>query len=288
MEAETIIKPTPLEVEIISKITPLSERKRGESEILLYYGPSGSGKTFFCGTAGPQLLFINIGHGQETLLSPHFTKRYPSAKDMLIVDVNESLTISTAFDEVTDIIDTAMKFKRDRFDTIALDDATFLRRSAMNKAIELNTRKAREGKKPTEEYIKPDPGDYGVEMQIVEWFLATYIPIFKQEGINFIMTAHERHIYKKGGDSRDSFNQEPVLAKVLPGFTGKTFPDQVPAYFDDVFHSEVVGGQGNQFYRCQTVGSEVDRRKSRHGGIFEGTIVNPNFRKMLTQIREAA
>lgn len=264
----------------------LRDRNPGESWILLYYGPSKTGKTFFAGSAGPRTLFINIGDGLETLLSPSFTSRYPESKDMIVVDISEAGDLAQAFDWTTDAIDHALKHFPEKFDTIVLDEATAFRRFAMNKAMELNTDARTRGTaraKRTEEFVKPDIGDYGTEMQMIEWFLGTYIPIFKRTHKHFLMLAHERQTFAKPPKIGD----EPVLKRVLPGFTGKTFPDQVPAYFDDVFHAEAVGAGTNVVYRARTAGSEMEIGGARHGGIFETVERDPNFLKMLARIQQS-
>jgi hypothetical protein len=262
--------------------------KPGEAWILMYYAQSKAGKTFFAGTAGPRTLYINIGDGIETLMAPAFTTRYPDAKDMIIVDIRETNPqgVAEAFDRVCDAIDYALANFPDKFDTVVLDEATAFRKYAMNKATELNTEARTRGAaraKRTEDFVKPDIGDYGTEMQMIEWFLGTYIPKFKEVNKNFIMLAHERQVFAKPGKIGD----EPVLKKIQPGFTGKTFPDTVPAYFDDVWHGEVVGGGNNVVYRARTAGDEGEVGGSRHGGIFSIVEPDPNFLKMLARIKAA-
>lgn len=266
----------------------LDEYKPGESWVLLYYGPSKTGKTYFAGTAGPRTLFINIGDGIETLMSPAFTSKYPEAKDMIMVDIREQNPegVAEAFDFVTDAIDIALKEFPHLFDTVILDEATAFRKYAMNKSMELNTEARTRGAaraKRTEDFVKPDIGDYGTEMQMIEWFLGKYIPIFKQHKKNFVMLAHERQTFSKPPKIGD----DPVLKRVLPGFTGKTFPDQIPQFFDDVWHSEVVGGGSNVAYRVRTAGSESEIGGARHGGIFAVTETDPNFLNMLGRIKRA-
>jgi hypothetical protein len=266
----------------------LGEYKPGESWILLYYGPSKAGKTYFAGTAGARTLFINIGDGLETLLSPAFTSRYPEAKDMIVVDIRELNPegFAEAFDLVGDAIHYALKNFPDKFDVVVLDEATAFRKYAMNKSMELNTEARKKGTardKRTEDFVKPDIGDYGTEMQMIEWFLGTYIPILKEHKKHFIMLAHERQTFSKAPKIGD----DPVLKRVLPGFTGKTFPDQIPQYFDDVFHAEVVGGGTNVAYRVRTAGSEAEIGGARHGGIFSTVETDPNYLKMLDRIKRA-
>ena len=156
----------------------------------------------------------------------------------------------------------------------------------MNKSMELNTDARTKGAsraKRTEDFVKPDIGDYGTEMQMIEWFLGTFIPLFKEHKKHFVMLAHERQTFSKPPKIGD----DPVLKRVLPGFTGKTFPDQVPAYFDDVWHVEVVGGGTNVAYRLRTAGSESEIGGARHGGIFNVVETNPDYRKMLDRIQRA-
>jgi hypothetical protein len=75
--------------------------------------------------------------------------------------------------------------------------------------------------------VKPDIGDYGTEMQMIEWFLGQYVPKFKEAGKHF----HHARTRTAGVQKPGKIGDEPVLKKVQPGFTGKTFPDTVPAYF---------------------------------------------------------
>lgn len=266
----------------------LGEYVPGTAWILLYYGPSKSGKTFFSGTAGPRTLFINIGEGIETLMAPAFVNRYPeTARKMIMVDIREKNPqgIAEAFDLTCDALAYALKTFPDKFDTVVLDEATAFRKYAMNKATELNTEartsQAAKRERRTEEFLKPDIGDYGTEMQMIEWFLGTYIPKMKEANKNFIMLAHERQIFVKGKKIGD----EQILKKIQPGFTGKTFPDTIPAYFDDVWHSEQIGGGNNVVYRARTAGSEMEVGGARHGGVFSVMETDPNFLKMLDRIR---
>lgn len=268
------------------KFKQLKDRTPGESWILMVYGPSKSGKTYFAGTAGARTLFINIGDGLETLMAPAFTTKYPDAKNMIVVDIRETAANSAqAFDQVAEAIDHALKHFPEKFDTIVLDEATALRKFALNRAMELNTAQRTQSNRGNrlDDYVKADVGDFGVEMDMIEWFLGTYVPIFKSMNKHFLMLAHERQIYRKPAKIGD----DPVLARVLPGFTGKTFPDKVPAYFDDVWHSEAVGGDENIVYRMRTAGSELELGGARHGGIFNVVEKNPNYLEMLKRIQLA-
>jgi hypothetical protein len=268
----------------------LEDRTPGEAWILLYYGESGSGKTFFCGTAGPRTLYINIGHGIETLLAPAFTMRYPDAKKMMVIDLTEkfdasgALIAAEAFDLITDVIDWGFAKIPNDWDTCVIDDATFMRQAAMNKALIKNASIRVDPTKRTvslDQFTVPEIQDYGREMQMIEWFLRTYVPKFKALKKNLIMTAHERKIYGKP----PKIGEPAPLIKTVAGFTGKTFPDQIPGYFDDVFHAEVVGGDSNAVYRARTAGNENMTGKARHGGIFQVVEPDPNFQRFLQRIK---
>lgn len=254
----------------------------GESWILLLYGQSKAGKTYTAGTTGARTLYLNVGGGHETLLAPAFTSRYPEAKDMMVVNFDTAK--ENSFDLVCKAIDYALLKHHGEFDWIVLDEATALRKGAMDKAMELNTvARTTIRMSPTEEFVAPDIQDFLREMQAIEWFLATYVPIFKREGKHFVMVAHERQIFKKGTKKGD----DAVLDRIVPGFTGKTFPDAVPAYFDDVWHMEKVSTVAAPQYRVRTAGTGSELGDSRHGGIFQAQEVDPNLQKMLARIRAA-
>lgn len=271
------------------KFKRLKDRTPGEAWLLLYYGASKTGKTFFAGTAGSRTLFLNIGDGLDTLMMPAFTSRYPNFGDMIVVDIREQNPngMAEAFDMTTDVIDHALKHFPDKFDNVVLDEATAFRNITMNKATELNTGDRTQGKTRAnrmQEYIKIDIGDYGEEMKMVEWFLAQYVPIFKGANKNFLMLAHERQIFTKP----PKIGEDAVLKRVIPGFTGKTFPDKVPSYFDDVWHSEVItDGASNAIYRARTAGNDMELAGARHGGIFQTVEPNPNYQNMLKRIQAA-
>jgi len=275
------------------KFKRLLNRVPGEAWISMVYGSSKTGKTYYAGTAGSRTLYINIGEGTETLMSPGFTQARDKAGKLvhegynpIIVDIREAPDVATAFDMTTDTIDFALKHFPEKFDTVVMDEATSFRKFALNKAMDLNTNartKSTRGDRRTE-YVKADIGDYGTEMDMIEWFLGEYIPIFKGANKHFLMLAHERQIYQKPPNIGD----EAVLKRVVPGFTGKTFPDKVPAFFDDVFRSEVIlDGASNAQYRLRCAGNVQELGGTRHGGIFNVTEVNPDFLNMLDRIKKA-
>ena len=262
----------------------------------LIYGGSGNGKTFFAGTAGERTLYVNIGDGIKTLKSPLFKQKIGA--NPIVVNINEKLTsrgmveTATAFNMVGDTIDYALNHMSDRFDTIVLDDATALRKFAMNKGLEINqklgkSRSLDSGK--SFDLVMKAVQDYGIEMDLIEQFIASYTVIAREAGKHFIMTAHQRLTYEKQKDSKGNtlIGATPILSKVSPGFTGQTFPDNVPQYFDWVFRMEVVaGGSQGVVFRARTQPDDVHTAKCRDGGVFSVVEPNPNFLNMLQKVKD--
>lgn len=270
----------------------LHELEKGDAETFLIYGASGSGKTWFSGTAGERTLIIDNGNGIATLQSPLFQRNVGGSP--IVVSLAERLgprgVFDTAlvFDAICDTIDYALEKFGDKFDTVVVDDATQLRKGALNKGLEINqaTGKSQTIKQSKEKYdiVSPAVQDYGIEMNLVEQFIGGYTSILKEAGKHFILNAHERLTYKKG----DKIGDPAVLAKTSPGFTGQTFPDNVPAYFDNVWYFQVVGSGSNRVWRATTQGHESLIAKTRMGGIFETVEPNPNFLKVIQRIRESS
>lgn len=268
----------------------LNDRERRAGETFLIYGSSKSGKTWLAGTAGSRTLFINNGDGISTLQSPLFQTQVGA--NPIVVDIREKIgargifDTATVFDAICDTIDFALEKYPDRFDSIVVDDATQLRRGAMNKGLEINlsTGKSKTMKDVQKfDIVIPAIQDYGVEMNLIEQFIAGYTTILKEAGKNFILNAHERITYQKG----DKIGEVPTIYKIAPGFTGQTFPDNVPMYFDNVWHTEVVGGGGNRVYRVTTEGHEKMVAGSRAAGVFKTVEPNMNLLKAFERIHNS-
>lgn len=272
---------------------PLTQLKDVQTSTLtnvLSYGPSGTGKTWFGGTAGPRTLFINIGNGIKTIQSPLFKKQYPGHDEMLVASINEPMDshgyplVADAFDIVTDTIDAALKTAGDRFDTIVIDDASALRRFALNKGLEINQKLGRSKSDEMSDKYEVQViavQDYAIEMNLIEQFVAGYSVIARENGKHLIVTAHERNVYKKG----DKIGEAPMLYKIKPGFTGQTFPDSVTQYFDWVMHMEsVAGGSQGTVYRARLAGDDVLTAKCRDAGVFGSVEVDPNFLRMMSKV----
>jgi hypothetical protein len=257
----------------------------------LIYGQPGTGKSFYAGTAGDRTLYINCGRSEETILSAFFRQRVGA--NPILVNIREKAgengvpASAIGYDLVCDAIDYGLKNFPDEFDTVVVDDATFLRKYALNKGIEVNSTL---GKSKTAGSIKQfamqmaSVQDYGAEMSLIEQFVVNYGDILKGMNKHFILIAHERNTFRKG----DKIGDSPTLIKCGPAFTGQTFPDQIPAYFDHVFHTESIPGNGGvNTYRMRTVGDDVLVGKCRHGNIIKTLELNPNFLEFVDRIRKS-
>lgn len=253
----------------------LHDAHSGEALTILLYGGSGVGKSWFAGTCGTRTLIINTGQGLETLKSKAFRLKYPDSNPT-IIDIRETAKNATAFDAVCDALDSSVG--TGEFDTIVIDDATFLSQFAQAKAIEMNydSGKSKGGKK---KIPMPVLADYGTEQSIVKWFLSTYTSLAKEVGFNFILLAHDRSLYsqQKGEDSK--------LKKVFPNFVGKDYfaPSVVPAFFDEVWFMYTHGGKR----RIRTQANEIVVAKSRNSGSLQEVEEDPSFPTLMKKIKES-
>jgi hypothetical protein len=250
-----------------------------EALAFLIYGPAKVGKTDWLGSCGDRTLYIDVGKSTETFYSPEFKKRR-GAFNPIIVKIDEKLTLGgpiipekpTGYDEVCDTIDKALVEIKDQFDIVVLDEVTAFKKMALNKGIVINFET---GKSKTLENVKkydvmsPLIQDFGMEMNEIGWFLAAYIDILKQNKKHFIVAAHERNIFTKPKDKNGNviIGEQRQLIKVLPGFTGETFPDEVCNLFDAVWHFEKV--QPGPTHRIRTKGNDSLIAGDRFGGIFQ-------------------
>lgn len=277
------------------EFSELKNMNFSEAFTFLIYGGAGTGKTELIGSAGSRTLIINNGSGLLTLKSPGFKQRHPNVNP-IIVTVGEELDshgqpqTAKAFDKVCDLIDYALKNFPERFDTIAIDDMTAQRRFAMNKGLEVGARtgisKSLE-KRDKYDVTMPAVQDYGLEMSLMSQFISGYVEICKSAGKHLIMASHEKILYQKPKDSQGKtiLGEPPVVYKIRPAFTGSAFPDDVPALFDFVWYTEVVGSYSNVAFRVRTVGSEDLIAKSRGSGIFKATETNPNFLDVVKKLQ---
>lgn len=274
----------------------LNEAPAWSSIIMLLYGGSGVGKTWFIASAGPRTLIINIGDGIVTIKSKLIRDKFYKDGFPIVTDIREEVdpvtglfTVAIGLDMVKDAIDYALDHFKERFDTIVVDDATQLNAFAMNKGLELNDEfqrsKTLERGKKAKGYIK-SVQDYGAEMDLIENFVATTKDICKKEEKHFILTAHERHTFKKIKDQSGKVIGEE-LDKIQPGFTGKTFPDDVTQHFDLVWHLEAVQTGNGIVRRAHTEDTKGIKAKSRYPGVFKALELNPDFLNIVDRIKKS-
>lgn len=278
------------------KFEYLNEIPAHESITILFYGGSGVGKTAFVGSARERTLIINIGNGLATLQGPWAMDKFFKKGFPIVATIREEINRETgmflaadAFDKVKAGIEFAMDKFPDRFDTIAVDDASQLRAFAMNKGLELNDdfqRSKTLAKGKLEKGYILSIQDYGAEMGLVEQFVANTVAFCKDEKKHFILTAHERITWKKIKD-----NQGKVIGeeedKIRAGFTGKTFPDDIPQYFDLVWRADVVRTGGKGVYRAYTEDAMKIKAKSRYPGVFKPLETWPDFQDIHARIKAA-
>lgn len=261
--------------------TTVDESNTEKSTTMLVYGASGSGKTWFAGTAGPRTLYINLGKGLVTLNMPGFKKANPSsgADKMIVRNLAEKLGTSglpdapILFDATCAAIDLGLSKFRDAFDNIVVDDMSYLRRGALNKALAFNQKT---GKSQTQSTIDrydvqiAAVQDFGVEMNLIEQFCAGYTTIAKEAEKNLILLAHERITLTKplNKDGNPILGVPSVISSIRPGFTGEKFPDEIIKYFDCVWRTYVVGASTARSYRILTEGNEQISAKTRANGLF--------------------
>lgn len=263
---------------------------------LLYYGGSAVGKTYFIATAGPRTLIINIGNGLVTLQSPIIKALFYKEGLPIVTTIHEEhdpvtgiFKAADAFDKVCDAIDFALANFPDKFDTIVVDDASQLKTFASNKGLEMSDEMNKsQTLKSARKFgaLAMAVQDYGAEMSLVEQFVAGTIDLCKRHGKHFILTAHERYIFKKIRDEKGRVIGEEV-DKIRPGFTGKTFPDDVARHFDLVWRAEVIQANPNPIYRALTEDSKTVKAKSRYPEVFNTMEFNPNFLDMLRRIHSS-
>ena len=247
-------------------MTRLSEHTSHESVTTLLYGGSGTGKTFLAASAGSDTLIITPSNGLATLKSPLFKTICPGIDPIIVVNNEEPMpNRAYGFDKLSDIIDLHLEKHRDEIKTIVVEDATNMRRMAMNKGLELNQKLGLSktlGK--SKEVIVPTVQDYGIEMNLIEQFMRYYTVMCKELNINFIVTAHERFTFGKA----EGIGGQPPLIAIRPGFTGQTFPEDITGLFDLTWHTEVRGASDRTFYQVRTAGDAVLSAKTRWGGLF--------------------
>lgn len=268
-------------------MTRLSELPIGEALSVLIYGKSGVGKTFFGGSIGNRGIFFDLGNGHSTLTSSTFKQKNPTSNPIVEIihetTTNRGLVLKpTGFDSLCDKLDDYFDTKSADFDSIVIDDFTSLTQLALNKALDLNKSSGKSLTLATAQTSRAIPltavQDYGTLIDILKFFLGTYITRAKATGKHFIILAHERTIYKPG-----KIGEDAKLNKVFPHAPGKDnfAPSVLPAFFDEVYHLEMKGN--TRTFRTQP--NEIYLAKTRHSGELNQFEDNLNFTNWLAKIR---
>lgn len=288
-------------------IQRLSDLPVAEGVTALVYGATGVGKTFFTATAGDRTLHLDLENRRSTIQSPLVQQKY-HYNPIYKVFIEEPLPTGGAkvLDELTRFLRNEAYDMRSDYDTIVLDGITSLRRMAVNKGLELNlgTLKSTTLKKMEEikmkdpivtnnqerivpnelGFINMEVNDYTAEMQLVGKFLFHLTDYCRTEGKHCIVTAHRRVFFEKPkGIDPDA----PTISSITPGFTGKTFPDEVIGLFDLIWYFETTGSGENTSYRAKTVGDSNLVAKTCYPGVFKTLEPNPNFQEILKRIKES-
>lgn len=289
-------------------IQRLSDLPIAEGVAALVYGATGVGKTFFTATCGDRTLHLDLENRRSTIQSKLIQDKF-HYNPIYKVFIEEPLPEGGAkvLDELTRYLRNEAYDMRGDYDTVVLDGVTSLRRMAVNKGLELNlgTGKSQTITKMGEIKIKNPivPGqsgdrivpnelgfvnmevnDYTAEMQLVGKFLFHLTDYCRSEGKHCIVTAHRRVFFEK---AKGIDPDVPTISSITPGFTGKTFPDEVIGLFDLIWYFETTGSGENTTYRARTVGDSSLIAKTCYPGVFKTLESNPNFQDILKRIKEA-
>lgn len=234
----------------------------------LNYSAIGCGKTHFAMTAGSDFVWLVPPNRLSTIKS---CLRL-GISDPIIEIVNRDIDVTQAksYDQYCDLMDYyTVGAGRDKVKGIVLDELDHIRRAAMVKGIHISAvdgksqtlKKAKSG--ISEGLVMAAIQDYGAEMSLVEQFISYYTEVCASKGLHLIVNAHERFTYVKNAKNED------VLARISPGFTGKTFPDDVIGSFDNVWRFVRTVSAGSSVTKIDTIGNSTIRAKCCYTGKFK-------------------
>ena len=266
-------------------IQNLSDQPISKTIAALWYGPAGSGKTWASGTYGERTLFIDLEHGLTTLQSPKFQRLYPG--NPLVIKINGQ--DANAYDQLCDTIDFVFEDEatRNRFDVLVIDSVSALRVLTIRKGVEVaeDLKKSDTNAKYKKTgVLSPQVQDWGEEMNVMLQFMGDVVEKSKIYEKHLIIIAHERHTYGKA----PKIGEPQPLLNIRPGFTGKTFPNDITRIFDIVWYFTGAGKGDRRIYQALTAGDEIKVAKTRYNGIFKEEETNVNLRDIIKRIKEQA
>lgn len=269
---------------LVPEFHTLDEIPKAESETFLLYGASGAGKTRLLGTCGDRTVIISNGGGLSTLKSPKFKELVGSNPIVVELNAKKPDDFFSLHDALCDTLDYALEKLSDKFDFLCIDDATFMRRAAMYKGVEIGDDRgtSQTKKKVLNKFdeLAPAVQDFGMEMNILDTFFASYTQICKEAKKHFIVCAHERLTFKKP----DQIGGQPELIRTAPSFTGvDKNPSGVALYFDNVWYLECLSAEQGM-WRIKTVGHDKLIAKTRYDGVFEKSIPVPAQGKFMLDV----
>jgi hypothetical protein len=274
----------------------LNETADEEYDNFCIYGVGGVGKTLFSATYGDRTAILSIGGGLRSLKSPLYRSKF--GYNPIIIELNEEAISSKGkpgelFDHVCDGLDKLLE-RKDEYDVIVLDDQSSLNRAAKIKGMEMNKSPSIISAMSKGQYPTVEVSDYNYEQSLLTWFFDTYTKIFKREKKFFIITAHERIIFKKR-TGKDIGNPEPEVHKYQPDVSGKDAwcPGTYMGFFDNVWRMTMDKGikdKGQYLFRnrIQTLPTLQLNVKTRIGGVFSDELIDPTLLDVITHIKESS
>jgi len=265
----------------------------------IVYGKKGCGKTSLAASGGDRTVMIYPGSGisgAKTIRSPWFKKEIGT--NPFVVELHEDLNENrmpkkaTLFDQITRAIDWWLENRIDDWDTMVVDDVSNTRKAAMFKGFEINQMAGlSKAKEKTEKHNIPMPGiqDFGQEMNIMQWFVESYIEILEEAGKNFLVLSHERYTFSKPKDSKGNviIGDKDIIDSIRPAFVGRTMPDDITTNFDEVWHLVKIGTGDSGIVKLDCYGDDQILANTRHAGILKPFEANPNFKEIMERIRKA-
>jgi len=265
----------------------------------IVYGKKGCGKTSFAASGGDRTVMIYPGagiSGAKTLRSPWFKKEIRT--DPFVVELHEDLNEkrmpkkATLFDQITRAIDWWLKNRIDDWDTMVIDDVANTRKAAMFKGFEINQIAGLStALSKTETHGVPMPGiqDFGQEMNVMQWFVESYIEILEEAKKNFLVLAHERYTFSKPKDSKGNviIGDKDIIDGIRPAFVGRTMPDDITTNFDEVWHLTKIGSSDSAIVKLDAYGDSQILANTRHAGVLKAFEKDPNFKDIMERIKKA-
>jgi hypothetical protein len=285
------------------KLTEL-KREVGFSVTALVYSRPKIGKSFFAATAAitDRVVLVCTLNGIDTYMGKDIKTKYQDYKpeniEVKLLERDSNISNATGWDRLNDIMRDLFEKNLDTFDTLILDDSSFLNEQAKNYAVRFNGNMGRsesmvKAMKDVKSSFSPQTvmteSDYLVEMTAVYKFLEELVLTCKKYGKNLIVLAHEARIYIKKKNDRGQ--EASVLTDITAAYTGKKEADRNSGHFDLVFRLTVKGKEASREIRFQCksgedpgTGANVDA--GNRYGVFNHYEANLNWPECMKRIKQ--